>query len=103
MAPASNAIVLIASFRWIPRSDWKRSPDLVASGFDGRANVVLCTHLGHVSQGNTDERLRTVIKTFWPGGVLNTNRVIPCFSLVVLSARDLLDRSNMTKTLFEPI
>ena len=103
MASDSNAIVPIVSFKEIPRSDWKRLPELVASGFNGRANVVVCTHLDQVSQENMDEQLKAVTKIFWPKGVLNTNRVIPCSSLMGLSARDLLDRSNPAKPTFEVI
>jgi len=103
VASDSNAIVPIVSFKELPRSDWKRLPDLVASGFNGRVNVVVCTHLDQVSQECMDEQLKTVTKTFWPSGVLNTNRVIPCSPLMGLSARDLLDRSNMAKPPFEAI
>ena len=103
MASDSNAIVPIVSFKEIPRSDWKRLPELVASGFNGRANVVVCTHLDQVSQENMDEQLKTVTKTFWPKGVLNINRVIPCSSLMGLSARDLLDKASATKPPFDSI
>ena len=103
VAPDSNAIVPIVSFKEIPRSDWKRLPELLANGFDGRANVVVCTHLDQVSQDNMDEQLKTVTKTFWPKGVMHTNRVIPCSSLMGLSARDLLDKSSTTKPPFKTI
>ena len=103
MASDSNAIVPIVSFKEIPRSDWKRLPELVASGFNGRANVVVCTHMDQVWQEDLDKELKTVAKTFWPRGVVNTNRVIPCSTLMGLSARDLLDRSSMTKPPFETI
>ena len=103
MASDSNAIVPIVSFKEIPRSDWKRLPDLVANGFNGRANVVVCTHLDQISQDNMGEQLKTVTKTFWPKGVLNTSRVVPCSSLMGLSAMDLLDKSSMTKPSFEAI
>ena len=101
VASDSNAVVPIVSFKELARSDWKRLPELVASGFNGRGYVVVCTHLDQVSQDDMDEQLKTVTKTFWPRGVLNTNRVIPCSSLIGLSARDLLDRSSMTKPPFE--
>ena len=65
--------------------------------------MVVCTHLDHISQENMDEQLKTVTKTFWPKDILNTNRVIPCSTLMGLSARHLLDRSNMTKPPFESI
>ena len=103
VASDSNAIVPIVSFKEIPRSDWKRLPELVANGFNGRASAVVCTHLDRVPQDNVDEQLKTVTKTFWPKGVLNTNRVIPCSSLMGLSAKDLLDKSSMTKPPFEAI
>ena len=103
MASDANAIVPIVSFKEIPRSHWKRLPGLLASAFNGRANVVVCTHLDQVSQENMDEQLKAVTKTFWPKGVMNTNRVIPCSSLMGLSARDLLDRSNPGKPRFEVI
>ena len=77
MASDSNAIVPIVSLKEIPRSDWKRLPELVANGFNGRANVVVCTHMDQVSQDDLNEKLKTVTKTFWPKGVLNTNRGDP--------------------------
>ena len=86
VASDSNAIVPVVSFKEIPRSDWKRLPELVASGFNGTAKVVVCTHLDQVSQTIVDEELKTVAKTFWPRGVLDTSRVIPC------SLRNLLTR-----------
>ena len=82
MAPDPNAIVPIVSFKEIPRSDWKRLPELITSGFIGGANVVVCTHLDQVSQENMDEQLRALTKTPWLKGVLNANRVIPCFSRI---------------------
>ena len=65
--------------------------------------MVVCTHLDQVSQENMDEQLKAVAETFWPGGVLNTSRVIPCSSLIGLGARDLLDRSIWTIPPFESI
>jgi len=103
VASDSDAIVPIISFKEISRSGWKRLPELVANGFNGRANVVVCTHLDQVSQDNMDEQLKIVTKEFWPKGVLNINRLIPCSSLMGLSARDLLDKSSMTKPPFEAI
>ena len=102
MASDANAIVPFMSFKELSHSDWKRLPALVASGFNRTADVVVCTHLDQLSQKNMDEQLKTVTKEFWPRGVLNTNRVIPC-SLMGLSARYLLDRSNSTKPPFEAI
>ena len=103
MASESNAIVPIVSFEDISHNDWKRLPELVASGFNGKVNVVVCTHPDEVSQENVDEQLKTVTTAFWPRGVLNTNFVIPC-SLIGLSARELLDRSKTTlKPPFEAI
>ena len=87
----------------MPRSDWKRLPELVAGGFNRRAIAVVCTHLDQVSQEDMDERLQAVAKIFWPRGVLNTDRVIPCSALMGLSAMDLLDRSNPAKPPFEAI
>ena len=103
VASDSDAVVPVVSFNELPRRDWKRLPELVARGFNGEADVVICTHLDQVSQDNMDEQLKTVTRTFWPKSVLNTNRVIPCSSLMGLSARDLLDKSNMTKPPFEAI
>ena len=103
MASNWNAIVPVVSFKDIHRSDWKRLPELVASESNGRAEVVVCTHLGPVSQEDMDAQLKTVAEIFWPGDVLNTSRVIPCSSLTGLSATDLLDRSNWTKPPFETI
>jgi hypothetical protein len=92
-------IVPVVSFNEIPRSDWKRLPALIASRFNGRADVVVCTHQDQVSQGNMDE-LKTVTKAFWPKGASETNRVIPCSPIMALSARDLLDRSKFPKPPF---
>ena len=103
MASDSNAIVPIVSFKEIPHSDWKRLPELVASGFNGMTNMVVCTHLDQVSQEIMGDRLKTVAKTFWPKGISNTNRVIPCSSLMGLSASDLLDRSSVNKPPFDTI
>ena len=91
------------SFNELPRRDWKRLPALVASGFGRRADVVICTHLDQISQENMGEQLENVTKAFWPRGALDTNCVIHCSSLMGLSARDLLDRSNTDKPLFEAI
>jgi len=102
VASESNAVVPFVSFEEIPHSDWKRLPELVASGFIGRANVVVCTHLGQVSQENMNEQLKTVTTAFWPKGVLDINRVIP-YPLMGLIARDLLHRSTITKPPFEAI
>ena len=101
MASDSIAIVPIVSFQEISRSDWKHLPELVARGFNGRANMVVCTHLDHASLENLDEQLKIVTKTFWPTDILNTNRVIPCSTLMGISARDLLDISNATMPPFE--
>ena len=103
MATSSNAIVPIVSFKELSHSDWKFLPALIASGFNGKAKLVVYTHLDQVSQENMDKQLKTVAETFWPRGVSNTNRVIPCSSLMGLSARDLLDRSHTTKPPFEAI
>ena len=102
VASDANAIAPIVSFKALSHSDWKRLPALVASGFNGRANVVVCTHLDQLSQKNMDDELKTVTTEFWPRGALKTNCVIPC-SLMGLSARYLLDRSNSTKPPFEAI
>lgn len=105
VASDSNAIVPIVSFKELPRSDWKRLPDLVTNGFNGngRANVVVCTHLDQVSRDNMEEQRSTVTKTFWPRDVMNTNSVIPCSSLMGLGARDLLDKSYTAKPPFAEI
>ena len=102
VASESSTVVPFVSFEEIPHSDWKRLPELVASEFIGRANVVVCTHLDQVSQENMKEQLKTVTTVFWPRGVLDTNRVIPC-PLMGLTARDLLDRSTIAKPRFEDI
>ena len=65
--------------------------------------MVVCTHLDHISRENMDEQLKAVTRTFWPKGVINTNRVIPCSTLIGLSAMELLDRSNLGKPPFEAI
>ena len=103
VASDSDAIVPVVSFKEIPSSGWKCPPELVASGFNGRAEVVVCTHLDQVSQENMDKQLKFVTEAFRPRGVLNTNRVIPCSAHFGLSARDLLNRSNTTKPPFKAI
>ena len=103
VASDSNAIIPVVSFKEIPRGGWKCPSELVASGFNGRAEVVICTHLDQVSQENIDKQLKFVTEAFRPRGVLNTNRVISCSALIGLSARDLLDRSNTTKPPFKAI
>ena len=102
VASESNAITPLVPFKEPSHSDWMALPALVASGFNGRANVVVCTHLDQVSQENMDEQLQTVIEAFWPRGVLNTECATPC-SFIGLSARYLLDRYNTTKPPFEAI
>ena len=102
VASESSTVVPFVSFEEIPHSDWKCLPELVASGFIGRANVVVCTHLDQVSQENMKEQLKTVTTAFWPRGVLGTNRVI-AYPLMGLIARDLLDRSTISKPRFEDI
>ena len=103
MESESDAIVPVVSFKEIPHSDWKRLPELVASGYNKRVEVVVCTDLDQVSQENMDEQLKAVTETFWPRDILNTSRVIPCSALMGLGARDLLDRSTTTKPPFETI
>ena len=103
VASDSNAIVPIVSFKELPRSDWKRLPDLVTSGFQGRANMVVCTHLDQISQDNIEEQRKTVTKTFWPRDVMNTDSVLPCSSLMGLSASELLDKSYRNKPSFGEI
>jgi len=97
-----NMIVPIVSFNELSCSDWKHLPELVASGLNGRADVVFCTHLDQVSQGNTDQ-VETLAKAFWPRGALDTNRIIPFSSVMGLSVRDLLDRSQVAKPPFRAI
>jgi hypothetical protein len=92
--------VPIVSFKELPRSDWKRLPAIVKTGFEGRVNVVVCTHLDQISRDNLAEQLKTVTTTFWPKDVMNTNSVIPCSSLMGLSALDLLDKSSSSE--FKP-
>ena len=103
VASDSSAIVPVVSFKELPRSDWKHLPDIVTSGFHGRANVVICTHLDQISQGNMEVHRDIVTKIFWPRDVMNTNSVLPCSSLMGLSARDLLDKSCSSKPPFEEI
>ena len=64
--------------------------------------MVICTHLDQVSQENMDQ-LETLVKAFWPRGALDTNRVIHCSSVMGLSVRDLLDRSQVAKPPFKAI
>jgi hypothetical protein len=103
VASDSSAIVPVVSFNEIPHGDWRRVLELVASGVNGRANLVVCTHLDQLPTENMDEELRDLTQTPWPGGVLNTNRVIHCSPLMALSANDLLDRSILDKPPFEAI
>ena len=99
----SNDIVPVISFKEIPGKGWRCLPDLVACGFKRSANAVICTHLDHVSQINIKEQLTTVSKAFWPKSMKNTARIIPCSSLMGLSAIDLLNKSESEKPLFEDI
>ena len=82
---------------------WKDLPAIIERDFSREADMVVCTHRNQVSQESMDAYLVTVAKAFWPSGVLNTSHVIPCSSVMGLSARDLLDRSNTTKPPFETI
>ena len=99
----SNDIVPVISFKEIPGKAWRDLPKLVASGFKRSANAVICTHLDHVSQTNIKEQLTTVSKVFWPKSVKNTTRILPCSSLMGLSASDLLNKSETEKPPFEVI
>jgi hypothetical protein len=83
------------SFKELPRKDWMRLPKLVAAGFDGRVNVVVCTHLDQISQDNLETQIKTITKTFWPKSLEETHRVLPCSSLIGLSAMDLLEKSRV--------
>ena len=65
--------------------------------------MVVCTHLDQISQDNVEEHQKVVRKAFWPDDVMNTNSVIPCSSLMGLSARKLLDKSCDSKPSFEEI
>ena len=99
----SNDIVPVISFNEIPGKGWRCLPELVACGFKRSANAVVCTHLDRVSQINIDEQLTTVSKAFWPKSMKNTARIIPCSSLMGLSAIDLLDKSLSEKPPFRVI
>ena len=99
----SNDIVPVISFKEIPGKTWRCLPELVASGFKRRANAVICTHLDHVSQIHIKEQLTTVSKAFWPNPMKNAARVIPCSSLMGLSASDLLYKSEYEKPSFPVI
>ena len=99
----SNDIVPVISFNEIPGKTWRCPPELVASGFKRRANAVICTHLDHVSQVNIDEQPTTVSEAFWPRSMKNTARIIPCSSLMGLSAIDLLNKSKSEKPPFQVI
>jgi hypothetical protein len=103
VASEANTIVPIVSLKELPRNHWKRLCELVSGGFHGRTNTVVCTHLDQISYDNMEEQLKIVTKSFWPSGVLDTNRVIPCSSLMGLSAMDLLDKSDTSKPPFETI
>ena len=65
--------------------------------------MVVCTHLDQISKDGVEKHQKIVTKTFWPRDVVNTNSVIPCSSLMGLSARDLLDKSYRSKPPFEEI
>ena len=99
----SNDIVPVISFKEIPGKGWRCLPDLVGCGFRRSANAVICTHLDHVSQTNIKEQLPTVSKVFWPKSMKNTARIIPCSSLMGLSAIDLLNKSESKKPPFDDI
>ena len=99
----SDNIVPIISFKEIPGKSWRCLPELVACGSKRSANAVICTHLDHVSQINIKEQLTTVSKAFWPKSMKNTARIIPCSSLMGLSAIDLLNKSESEKPPFRVI
>ena len=65
--------------------------------------MVVCTHFDQVSQDSLEKQRKIVTKAFWPEDVMNTDPVIPCSSLMGLSARDLLDKSYSSKPPFEEI
>ena len=65
--------------------------------------MVVCTHFDQVSQDSLEKQRKIVTKAFWPEDVMNTDPVIPCSSLMGLSARDLLDKSYRGKPPFEEI
>ncbi|KAG8796745.1 hypothetical protein FRC17_007956, partial [Serendipita sp. 399] len=103
VAKDSNAIVPVISFKELARSDWKALPAIVANGFGGRASVVVCTHLDQIHGENKNEQLIAVSKVFWPGNVQRAaqSSIIPCSSLMGLSARALLDMSTHSKPRFD--
>ncbi|KAG8824093.1 hypothetical protein FRC19_002548 [Serendipita sp. 401] len=102
VAKDSNAIVPVISFKELARSDWKALPAIVANGFGGRASVVVCTHLDQIHGENKNEQLIAVSKVFWPANVQKAaySSIIPCSSLMGLSARALLDISQTSKPQF---
>ncbi|KIM23876.1 hypothetical protein M408DRAFT_332078, partial [Serendipita vermifera MAFF 305830] len=104
VAKDSNAIVPILSFKELSRSDWKKLPEIVAHGFGNRTSIVVCTHLDQIGGRNLTEQLATVSKVFWPRNIPGTTTgIIPCSSLMGLSARALLDQSKRSKPPFKSI
>ena len=103
VASDSNDIVPIISFKELPGNNWRCLPKLVACGFKRSANAVICTHLDQVSQINIQEQLTAVSKAFWPKSIWNADRIIPCSTVMGLSAIDLLNKSESEKPPFEYI
>jgi hypothetical protein len=97
-------MVPIISFKELSRSDWQQLPNIVKNGWGRRVTMVVCTHLDQVRGDNKKELLMTITKEFWPSDVMNAESIIPCSSLMGLSAQTLLDCSTFdTKPAFETI
>ena len=99
----SSDIIPIISFEEISGTGWRRLAELVEHGCDRKANVVICTHLYHISRYDTKPQLMTIAEVFWPNLVNNTTRILSCSSLFGLGANDLLDKSVSDMPPFESI
>jgi len=87
----------------LSRSDWRDLPKLAASGYNRKPDLVVCTHLDRVSGENLQQQLWTVSRSFWPGPRDESNRVLPCSSLMGLSASQLLEQVKATKPPFKEV
>ncbi|PVG00635.1 hypothetical protein CPB86DRAFT_181593 [Serendipita vermifera] len=105
VAKDSDVIVPVVSFKELARSDWRKLPDMVANNFGKQASTIVCTHLDQIHGENLTEQMATVSKVFWPRTPWHeaAHRIVPCSSLIGMSARSLIKRSTQHKPSFESI
>jgi len=96
-------MVPVISLKDTSRTDWRRFPSIVKNGWGRQATMVVCTHLDQIHGDYLQQQLTTIANVFWPSNVNDTSCIIPCSSLMGLSAQMLLDCSLSTKPPFETI